>query len=77
MSEGRDSFESSVGQTGTAQGGDRPWLGVRFVCANAYVRVYRNKDGTAYLARCPKCGESVRFAVGVGGTPQRFFEISC
>ncbi len=77
MPEGRDIFESSVEKPAPTQSADRPWLGIRFTCANAYVRVYRNQAGTAYVARCPKCGESVRFAVGAGGTPQRFFEVSC
>lgn len=55
----------------------RPWLGVRFVCAGAYQRVYRHADGTRYLARCPKCGKSITFRVGQGGSDQRFFDVSC
>lgn len=55
----------------------RPWLGVRFVCAGAYQRVYRHTDGTKYLARCPKCGKSITFRVQPGGTDQRFFDVSC
>jgi len=57
--------------------GERPWLGVRFVCAGAYQRVYRTSDGSAYLARCPRCGKSIRFRVGTGGTNRRFFDVSC
>jgi len=57
--------------------GERPWLGVRFVCAGAYQRVYRNADNTAYLARCPRCAKTIRFRVGGGGTDQRFFDVSC
>lgn len=57
--------------------GSTPWLGVRFVCAGAYLRVYRNKAGTAYTANCPKCGKCMRFRVGQGGSSQRFFEVSC
>lgn len=57
--------------------GGRPWIGVRFLCAGAYVRVPRNADGSAYLARCPRCGKMVRFRVGQGGTNQRFFDVSC
>lgn len=55
----------------------RPWLGVWYRCANAYVKVYRSADGTSYTARCPKCGEATRFRVGEGGTSTRFFEIRC
>jgi hypothetical protein len=58
-----------------AQG--RPWLGVHFLCANIYTRVYRNCVGSAYVANCPRCGKSVRFRVGAGGTQSRFFEVSC
>jgi hypothetical protein len=56
---------------------ERPWLGVRFVCAGAYQRVYRGGDGAGYLACCPRCGRTVRFAVGPGGTDQRFFDLTC
>ena len=58
-------------------GSGRPWLGVWYRCANAYVKVYRSADGTSYTARCPKCGEATRFRVGEGGTSNRFFEIRC
>jgi hypothetical protein len=74
----QDVFErSDGGQTGASEPGGRPWLGVRFACSGAYLRVYRNAAGTEYLARCPRCGKSVRFAVGPGGTGQRFFEVWC
>lgn len=55
----------------------RPWLGVRFTCAGAYIRVFRNAAGTGYAARCPKCGQCMNFRVGEGGTNQRFFQVSC
>ncbi len=55
----------------------RPWLGVRFVCANKYVRVYRDADGSRYTARCPSCGRCAYFRVGEGGTECRQFEVSC
>jgi hypothetical protein len=41
----------------------RPWIGVRFLCAGHYLRVYRNKAGDAYLATCPRCARTVRFRV--------------
>lgn len=59
------------------QTGQRPWLGIRFVCGGGYQRVYRSVDGTKYLARCTRCGKSINFKVGQGGTEQRFFDVSC
>lgn len=64
---------SSAGGAGPV----RPWIGVRFVCANRYVRVFRRPAGDAYIARCPTCGLTQRFVVGEGGAPQRFFEVTC
>lgn len=55
----------------------RPWLGVRFVCGGAYLRVYRNRAGNAYTATCPRCAKQMRFLVRDGGTDRRFFEVSC
>jgi hypothetical protein len=55
----------------------RPYLQVYFRCANAYTRVYRNAKGDEYIARCPRCGNSMSFAVGPGGTTRRFFEVGC
>jgi hypothetical protein len=57
--------------------GGRPWLGIYFRCAGIYSRAYRNADGTCYLARCPKCNKSMRFAVGPGGSSERSFQVSC
>lgn len=55
----------------------RPWLSLWFRCSNTYTRAYRNAAGTGYTGRCPKCGKSMRFMVGPGGTGQRTFEVSC
>lgn len=52
----------------------RPWLAVQWKCCGVYSRVYRNRAGTAYDGRCPRCGRPVHVSVGPGGTTARFFE---
>jgi hypothetical protein len=51
----------------------RKFLGIHFACCNVYVRIYRNKDRTAYEGRCPRCGKLVRVPIGNQGTSSRFF----
>ncbi len=57
------------------RGASRPFLSVRFACCNTFARIYRNAEATQYVGRCPRCGQSVRFAVGHGGTSSRFFVV--
>jgi len=52
----------------------RPWLAMKWKCCGAYSRIYRNRAGSAYEGRCPKCAKHVRVPIGPGGTSQRFFE---
>ena len=54
----------------------RPYLSVQFDCCHVYQRVYRDSDARSYRGRCPRCGRSVVFAVGEGGTDSRFFVVS-
>jgi PHP family Zn ribbon phosphoesterase len=53
----------------------RPFIGVTFNCCRVYVRVHRSADVDQYVARCPRCGKSVRFVVGEGGTDARTFVV--
>jgi hypothetical protein len=56
--------------------GERPFLSVHFACCNIYLRLYRAPNAKAYDGRCPRCGKSVRFPVGEGGTTARIFRVS-
>lgn len=60
-----------------AKAHERPWIGVHFTCARAYIRVYRSVDGAGYTVRCPKCARSAQFRVGPGGISARQFEVTC
>ncbi len=51
----------------------RKYLGIQFDCCGVYARIYQNKEGTAYIGRCPKCLRTVRIKIGEGGTTNRFF----
>lgn len=49
------------------------FIGIMFNCCGVYARIYKNKEGTAYTGRCPKCLKPVRLRVGEGGVSARFF----
>lgn len=49
------------------------FLGVMFECCNVYGRLYKNKEGTYYVGRCPRCLRELKIKIGDGGTNQRFF----
>ncbi len=51
----------------------RPYLSVLFSCCSVYQRIYRSPNATTYAGRCHKCGATVSFPVGPGGTSSRFF----
>ncbi|MGL6196977.1 MAG: hypothetical protein ACRC2T_19365 [Thermoguttaceae bacterium] len=56
-------------------GEQKKFVGIKFNCCGLYVRVYVNKDGTAYEGRCPRCAKPVKLKIGAGGTNNRFFEV--
>ena len=72
-----DTFERTEVADPVSEPTGRPWLGVRFSCNGAYQRIFRSADGSRYQATCPRCGRSVVFRVGSGGTSDRFFEVMC
>lgn len=49
------------------------YLGIMFNCCSVYGRIYKNKEGSAYVGRCPKCMRTLKIPVGEGGTNRRFF----
>lgn len=50
------------------------FLMIWFRCCHAYGRLTRNRAGTRYEGRCPRCGSPVSVRVGPGGTDRRMFE---
>lgn len=54
----------------------RPHLGIHFKCCNVYSYIYKNRDGSAYSGRCPRCGKTLKVKVSGDGTgsAQRIFQ---
>ncbi len=51
----------------------RPFIGIRFACCEVYARIYRDREGTAYVGHCPRCLKRVELKVAPGGSVSRFF----
>ena len=56
----------------TGPGSARRFLGVHFACCDVYVRVYTNREQTAYVGHCPRCAKRVELRIGTRGTDARF-----
>ncbi len=67
-----DGGEVGAGPEACRAGG-RPWVAIHWKCCGVYSRVYRNREGSAYEGRCPRCGAATRLFIGPGGTSSRFF----
>jgi len=67
----RNGQEAEVGASS-----GRPFISVQFDCCQVYSRVYKNREGTAYVGWCPKCARKVTVKVGAGGVNCRFFRAS-
>lgn len=54
----------------------RKFIGVWFECCHAYGRLYKNKEGTCYRGRCPRCLRTVMVPIDMNSesaTDRRFF----
>ena len=51
----------------------RAFIGIWFDCCHTNGRHYKNKAGTAYVGRCPRCLRPVTVRIGGEGTSRRFF----
>lgn len=51
----------------------RRYIGMMFKCCRVYTRIYLNREGTAYIGRCPKCAAKVEIKIGPGGADARFW----
>ena len=69
----RESAPSSATGRGKDASTSR-FLMIWFRCCHAYGRLTRNRAGTRYEGRCPRCGSPVSVRVGPGGTDRRMFE---
>jgi hypothetical protein len=67
------SSEYDDGTRGELQKEGRPFVGIRFACCDVYLRIYLNREKSAYIGHCPRCWKQVRLRVGPGGTNARFF----
>ena len=61
-------------QAGNDSDEPRRFLMIWFRCCHAYGRLSRNRAGTHFDGRCPRCAAPVSVRIGKGGTDRRMFE---
>jgi len=66
------SWEKKQTAAPTGAGATR-FLSVWYKCCHVYGRLSRNREGTLYTGRCPRCGAPVQAKIGPGGTTRRLF----
>ena len=51
-----------------------PFIAIWYRCCHTYGRLYRNRNATMYVGRCPCCRAEVSARIGPDGTSRRVFE---
>lgn len=69
-----DAGSSPEGVAPDEPGRSRKWIGVRFKCCDVYTRIWRNREGAAYVGSCPRCQRKIQAKIGPDGVSARFFE---
>lgn len=57
------------------RGPTQNWIGIRFACHGAYLRVVVPPAGKKTTVKCPVCGREADVVRGAEGSDRRFFEI--
>ena len=67
------SDDTTASMQAAAENTSRRFVGIRFACCDLYVRIYINRESTAYQGNCPRCARPVELKIGPGGSESRFF----
>lgn len=52
----------------------KPYIGMNYKCCKLYQRIYINKEKTAFVGLCPKCGAKAEVKIDPKGESTKFFE---
>jgi hypothetical protein len=63
------------GQNPSSTGPQRNWIGIRFVCHGAYLKVVVPPIGSKVTVKCPVCGREADVEHGPGGSNRPYFEV--